>query len=510
MITLGIDIGTSGVKMALVDHAADGGERVLGSASEPLTVQRPHPGWSEQDPGSWWQATLTCGDALRASHAASMADVAAIGLSGQMHGATLLDRRGDVLRPCILWNDGRSAAQCTAFEAEWPESRAVTGNVAMPGFTAPKLRWVRDHEPAIFDRIATVLLPKAYVRWKLCGEAIEEMSDASGTLWLDVGQRRWSDEALHATGLTVAQMPRLVEGNALAGTLHRAIADRWGMRTQPLIAGGAGDNAAGAVAVGATGAGDAFVSLGTSGVLWCTTAAFAPNTTHAVHAFCHAVPDTWHQMGVLLSAASCLSWWACISGHDEALLLSELSSNAQTTASFAPYLAGERTPHNDALVRGGFLGLDASHARADLTLAVLEGVSYAMRDAQQSLAAAGTHLTEAALLGGGARSPFWCQLMADVLGIPLHVVTQREIGCAIGAARLAAMAALGGGRAVVAQVATKPTRVATYEPRAAEVERHAERHGQWQSLYRHAHEYQRETSSPERSVGSAPQVISQH
>jgi xylulokinase len=215
-------------------------------------------------------------------------------------------------------------------------------------------------------------------------------------------------------------------------------------------------------------------------------------------------------MGVLLSAASCLSWWASISGHDEASLLSELSSNAQTTASFAPYLAGERTPHNDALVRGGFLGLDASHTRADLTLAVLEGVSYAMRDAQQALAAAGTQLMQADLLGGGARSPFWCQLMADVLGIPLHVVTQREIGCAIGAARLAAMAALGGGRDVVAQVATKPTRVATYEPRAADVERHAERHGQWQSLYRHAHEYQRAASLPELSVGAAPQVISQH
>jgi xylulokinase len=484
MITLGIDIGTSGVKMVLMDHGAPGGERVLGSTTHPLTVQRPHPGWSEQDPDAWWRATLACGDALRASHGTLMADVRAIGLSGQMHGATLLDRQGDILRPCILWNDGRSVAECTAFEAEWPASRQVTGNLAMPGFTAPKLRWVRAHEPAVFDAIATVLLPKAYVRWRLCGEAIEEMSDASGTLWLDVGQRRWSDDALHACGLTTAQMPRLVEGCALAGQLHRGLAERWGMRAPPLIAGGAGDNAAGAVAVGATGPGDAFVSLGTSGVLWCTTAAFAPNTEHAVHAFCHAVPDTWHQMGVLLSAASCLQWWAGISGHDEATLLSELSADAQTSAFFAPYLGGERTPHNDASVRAGFLGLEASHGRGDMTLAVLEGVSYAMRDAQQALATAGTHLAEADLLGGGARSPFWCQLMADVLAIPLHVVTQGDIGCAVGAARLAAMAALGGSADIVEQVAVKPARIATCEPRADAVARHAERHQQWQSMYR--------------------------
>lgn len=494
MITLGIDIGTSGVKMALVDQAAAGGDRVLGSASQPLTVQRPQPGWSEQDPESWWQATLACGDALHAAHASAMADCMAIGLSGQMHGATLLDRDGAVLRPCILWNDGRSTAECTAFEAAWPESRQVTGNLAMPGFTAPKLLWVRTHEPALFETIATVLLPKAYVRWRLCGEAIEEMSDASGTLWLDVAARRWSDDALRTCGLTSAQMPQLVEGNAPAGQLYREIASRWGMRGQPLIAGGAGDNAAGAVAVGATRAGDAFVSLGTSGVLWCTTAAFAPNTAHAVHAFCHAVPDTWHQMGVLLNAASCLEWWAGISGQRAPTLLAELRDDARTTARFVPYLTGERTPHNDALVRAGFLGLDAAHTRADLTLAVLEGVCYAMRDAQQALAAAGTRIAEADLLGGGARSPFWCQLMADVLGFPLHIVTQSELGCAVGAARLAAMAALGGGADVVAQVAAKPARVATYQPRADEVARHAEQHGQWRALYRFASDFRQHTS----------------
>jgi xylulokinase len=494
MITLGIDIGTSGVKAVLVDHERAGHDRVIGVASSPLHVQRPHPGWSEQAPEDWWQATLTCCDAIHAVHPTELAACAAIGLSGQMHGATLLDQRGVVLRPCILWNDGRSAAECTALEQEWPALRQVTGNLAMPGFTAPKLRWVREHEPEVFAKVAHVLLPKAYVRWRLCGEMIEDMSDASGTLWLDVGARRWSDDALGACGLAVQQMPRLVEGSARAGTLRPELAARWGMRVPPLIAGGAGDNAAGAIAVGAIHTGDAFVSLGTSGVLWCTTDRFAPNTDNAVHAFCHAIPDTWHQMGVLLSAASCLSWWATINGCTEEALLTELRPGAVTSAFFAPYLAGERTPHNDVQVRGGFAALSAEHTRADLTLAVLEGVSYAMRDAQMALAAAGSVLAEADLLGGGARSPFWCQQMADVLGIPLHRVTQSETGCASGAARLAAMAALGGGAEAVTSVATKPARLATCEPRADAVERHRARHLQWQSLYPLSAQFQRTIS----------------
>lgn len=484
MITLGIDLGTSGVKLALIDHDSNGGERVLASASQPLTVQRPQAGWSEQDPESWWRATLACGDALRDSHGSMLAACSAIGLSGQMHGATLLNARGDVLRPCMLWNDGRSATECMELENDWPDLRRVTGNVAMPGFTAPKVLWVRKHERPIFDALAMVLLPKAYLRWRLCGEMIEEMSDASGTLWLDVGERRWSDEGLAVCGLHPQQMPRLVEGNQLAGQLHPSIAQRWGMTRAPIIAGGAGDNAAGAVAVGAVHAGDAFVSLGTSGVLWCTTARFAPNTSGAVHAFCHAIPDTWHQMGVLLSAASCLSWWASVTGRSEPELLAEVPPELNTSAFFSPYLSGERTPHNDTAIRAGFAGLDAGHSRADLTLAVLEGVAYAMRDAQQALAAAGTHLTQADLLGGGARSARWCQIMADVLDIPLHGVTQSEIGCAIGAARLAAMAATGGGAASVAQFATRPERLRTFHPEAGAVERHHARYAQWRLMYR--------------------------
>ena len=475
MITLGIDIGTSSVKAALLDDA----DRVLANVSRPLNVTRPQPGFSEQDPQAWWLATCEALDALKASHPTSLAEVVAIGLSGQMHGATLLDAGGQVLRPCILWNDGRSAPQCETLSTRWPALHAVTGNLAMPGFTAPKLMWVQQHEPDLFARVAKVLLPKAYVRLRMCGEAVEDLSDASGTLWLDVGARQWSDAALEASGMRREQMPRLVEGNAVAGELSADLVRRWGFRRVPLLAGGAGDNAAGAVGVGAVNPGDTFVSLGTSGVLWATTAHFAPNPARAVHAFCHAIPRTWHQMGVLLAAASCLAWWAGVTGQSEAALLGEIDTEAPaSTCWFAPYLSGERTPHNDTAVRGGFLGLDAGTTRAAMTQAVLEGVCYAMRDAQQALASAGTLLHEADLIGGGARSALWSQLMADTLNLRLHQVAESAIGCALGAARLARMAA---GDALSA--ARKPKRVRTFEPRADQAARFAERHVRWQRLY---------------------------
>jgi xylulokinase len=476
LITIGIDIGTSGVKIALLDD----GDRVLASSSQPLTVMRPRPGFSEQNPEEWWLATCRGLDALKASHPVELAAAVAIGLSGQMHGATLLDASGAVLRPCILWNDGRSEAECAELERDWPALRAVTGNIAMPGFTAPKLRWVAKHEPDLFARVAKVLLPKAYLRYRLSGEYAEDMSDASGTLWLDVGARRWSEAALAACGMRLDQMPRLVEGSEVAGELSAELVTRWGFRRPPLIAGGAGDNAAGAVGVGAVHPGDAFVSLGTSGVLWATTAAFAPNPARAVHAFCHAVPNTWHQMGVLLSAASSLAWWASVCGRGEAELLDEVAAAGLDASPvwFAPYLSGERTPHNDAQVRGGFLGLAADTTRAQMTQAVLEGVAYALRDAQQALADSGTVLKEAALIGGGARSPLWSQIVADVLGITLHQVAESDIGCALGAARLARIAA-----GDDLSVAKPPRRLRSFEPRPASVALHAQRHTSWQRLY---------------------------
>jgi len=409
VITLGIDLGTSAVKALLLD---DG--RLVATASAPLSVQRIRAGWSEQEPDQWWRATCDCLDALKADQPRALAAVRAIGLSGQMHGATLIDAHDAVLRPCILWDDGRSAPFCEQLERTAPRLRTLTGNLAMPGFTAPKLLWVRAHEPALFDRIAKVLLPKAWLRWKLSGEYFEDMSDASGTLWLNVAERRWSPELLAACGLDVAQMPRLVEGTQAAGSLRAEWVARWGFDAPPLLAGGAGDNAAGAIGVGAVAAGDAFVSLGTSGVLWATTAGFAPAADRAVHAFCHALPNTWHQMGVMLSAASCLSWWSGISGMSEEQLVGELTPRTAESPGcwFVPYLSGERTPHNDTALRAGFLQIGAGTQRAAMTRAVLEGVAFAFRDARDALASAGTHLACADLIGGddpgGARGRGLC------------------------------------------------------------------------------------------------------
>lgn len=475
MITLGIDLGTSSVKALLLD-----GERVVSTATASLTTMHPAPGWSEQDPQSWWVATCACLDQLRATHRTVLAAVRSIGLSGQMHGATLLDAQGEVLRPCILWDDGRSSAQCAQLEALVPQMRRITGNAAMPGFTAPKLLWVRENEPDIFARLATVLLPKAWLRLQLCGERVEDMSDASGTLWLDVGTRCWSAAMLTACGLSEAHMPRLVEGNAPAGEVLPQWVERWGFTRAPLVAGGAGDNAAGAVGVGAVHPGDAFLSLGTSGVLWVTTAGFSPCPQRGVHAFCHALPDTWHQMGVLLSAASCLSFWAQATGRSEAQTLAALgeSPDAPARCWFAPYLSGERTPHNDPQVRGGFLGLGADTNGSGMTQSVLEGVAYAFRDARDALAAAGTRISEADLIGGGSRSAYWADVMANVLGMTLHQVDASAHGCALGAARLARMAAEGG-----PVQAAKPKRLRSFEPRPALARQYDEAFARWRSLY---------------------------
>ena len=492
MITLGIDLGTSAVKAVLLED-----DRLLASATQSFSLSRPHPGWSEQDPADWWRATCGCIDTLRAAQPAMFTALRTIGLSGQMHGATLLGNDGRTLRPCMLWNDGRSSTECAELEARWPALRQVTGNPAMPGFTAPKLLWVRKHEAGVFAQLHKVLLPKAWLAHQLTGEYVEEMSDASGTLWLDVAARRWSDAALDACGLGLEHMPRLVEGNAVAAELRPEWVRRWGLQHTPLVAGGAGDNAAGAVAVGAVHPGDAFVSLGTSGVLWATTERFAPQPDRAVHTFCHAVPDTWHQMGVLLAAASCLGWWAQVTGLSEAQLLGELAAEIKSGVRrptsgcwFAPYLSGERTPHNDVTVRGGFLGLDGGTRRVDMTRAVLEGVAYALRDAQQALAAAGTQLSQADLLGGGARSPLWAQLLADVLGMTLHQVADAEVGCALGAARLARMAA-----GADLSIATRPRRLGSYEPNLDAAAFHDERHAQWQRLYPLARDFARAPSA---------------
>jgi xylulokinase len=475
---LGIDLGTSGIKAVLVDET----ETVRASHTEALEISRLHSGWSEQNPEDWWQATLRALDALAARDPGAMAAVQGIGLSGQMHGAVLLDDAGEPLRPAILWNDTRCETECRELEESLPSLRQITGNPAMPGFTAPKLLWVRKHEPAIFSRTKIVLLPKAYLRYRLTGELIEEMSDASGTLWLDVGGRAWSEAALAATGLSIGHMPRLVEGSDPAGRLTDALCRRWGMAAAPVLAGGAGDNAAGAVGLGAIRPGSAFVSLGTSGVLWATTDRFRPNPEATVHAFCHALPGLWHQMGVTLSAAACLAWWSGVAQEKEASLLEALPEvpTAPSPVTFLPYLSGERTPYNDGAIRGAFVGLSQDTSRAALTQAVLEGVAFSFRDCLDALRSAGTVITEADVIGGGSRSGTWIAILASVLGITLHRLADGEHGGAFGAARLGRLAATGDDPVALC---TPPRRVAAIVPVPALQQAYEERLARFRALY---------------------------
>jgi xylulokinase len=461
MNTLGIDLGTSEVKLLLLDAAGT----IVGQAGAPLQVSRPQALWSEQAPEDWWQATERAVAALRAQHPQAFAAVRAIGLSGQMHGAVLLGDEDRVLRPAILWNDGRSHAECAELSARAPDLHAIAGNLAMPGFTAPKLLWVKKHEPGIFAQLRSVLLPKDWLRLKLTGEKVSEPSDAAGTLWLDVAARDWSDDLLAACSLSRAQMPRLVESTQVSGWLKPEIATAWGLGAEIPVAGGGADNAVSAIGIGATEPGDGFISLGTSGVLFVVNDRYRPNPASAVHAFCHALPNAWHQMSVMLSAASCLAWFVRLSGAaDEASLLAEVAGlppDAWRDAPiFLPYLAGERTPHNDPFAQGVFLGLTHESTRALCAYAVLEGVAFGLADGLAALQAAGTEVRQLSLVGGGARSPLWARLMADALGVDIVLHKGSEAGAAVGAARLAWLAA----GAEPAQVCTKPEVSARHAP----------------------------------------------
>jgi xylulokinase len=438
---LGIDLGTSEVKLLLMNET--GG--IVATAAVPLAISRPHPQWSEQDPHQWWTATDTAIRALRRSHGSALSQVKAIGLSGQMHGAVLLDAQDRPLRPAILWNDGRSHPECGLLAAREPRLPEITGNLAMPGFTAPKLVWVARHEPEIFQQVETVLLPKDYLRLILTGDKVSDMSDAAGTLWLDVGRRDWSDLLLDASGLSRRHMPHLVEGSAPSGTLRASLADEWGLARNVVVAGGGGDNAASAVGIGATQAGDGFLSLGTSGVLFVVTDRLRANPGSAVHAFCHALPGRWHQMSVMLSAASCLSWVTRATGAaNEAALLPEVQSLSPAARRgaplFLPYLSGERTPHNDPHAQGVFFGLGHETSRGALAYAVLEGVAFGMADGLAALRAAGTDASVLSLVGGGARSGYWSQLLSDALNVRIVTHVGSSAGAALGAARLGCLA----------------------------------------------------------------------
>jgi xylulokinase len=421
---VGLDVGTTGVKALAI--SPDG--EVLARAEEEYPLATPQPGWAEQDPEDWWQAAETALTKL------GVDDVAGIGLSGQMHGLVVLDGEERVLRPAILWNDQRTAVECAELEERVGLTRLVelTGNRALPGFTAPKLLWLRKHEPNVYERIEHVLLPKDYVRLRLTGERATDVADASGTLLFDVAERRWSEQIVEELELPLGILPRVLESPDVS-------AERGGIP----VAAGAGDQAAGAVGVGVVGPGPLSVVLGTSGVVFAGLDRFAADPEARVHSFCHAVPGGWHAMGVMLSAAGSLRWFRDVFARGEPY--DTLAAEAERWGPgaeglvFLPYLAGERTPHADPGARGAFVGLSLRHDRGALVRAVLEGVAYGLRDSLELLRALGVQPQVGRVSGGGARSELWVRIVASVLGIPLERTAVEE-GAAYGAALLGGVA----------------------------------------------------------------------
>ncbi len=465
---IGLDIGTSGVK-ALAVSEEDGAILARREIGYPLST--PRPDWAEQDPADWWRATQEAIDGL------GVDEPAGIGLSGQMHGLVALDAAGEVIRPAILWNDGRTAAECAEIEERVGLERliALTGNRALTGFTAPKLLWLRKHEPEAYGRIARIMLPKDYVRWRLCGEHAIDMADASGTLLLDVAGRRWSDEVLDALEIERGWLPRLLESPEVSGTTAAGVP----------VAAGAGDQAAGALGVGVDRPGPLSVALGTSGVVFAALPAFAADERARVHAFCHAVPGGWHAMGVMLSAAGSLAWLrdTVAPGAEFGGLVEEAAGwePGAEGLTFLPYLAGERTPHADPSARGSFTGLSLRHDRGALVRSVLEGVAYGLRDSLDLLVELGVRPERGRVSGGGARSELWLRIIASVLEIPLERPVVEE-GAAYGAALLGGVA--GGAWASTDEAVAACVRVTgEVEPEPAWIEPYAEGRARFRALY---------------------------
>ncbi len=475
---LGLDFGTSSVKGVLIDAR----QKIIATASAPLKVSRPQPGWSEQNPEDWWKACNSVVKALAKQKPKAVAAIEGIGLSGQQHGATLLDAAGKVLRPCILWNDARSFAECQDIEDREPRAREISGNIPLAGFTAPKLVWVKKHEPKIFDKVAKVLLPKDYIRLRMTGDYASDMSDSSGTYWLDVAKRQWSDALLAASFMERGQMPKLYEGTDATGRLTPAVAKAWGMPKRPVVAGGGGDNAAAACGIGAVTDNAALVSIGTSGVMFVSNDKFRPNAARAVHAFCHAVPGTWHQMGVILSAAASLEWLAGVLGTPAPKLTAKLGSKltGPSPALLLPYLSGERTPVADAQVRGLIMGLGHETDHQALTHAALDAVAFAFRDSLEALKDAGTTIERVTAVGGGSKSELWLKIIATVLGVPVDLPAAGDVGGAFGAARLGLIAATGED---YRKILTAPKTARTIKPEAKARDAYEAHYARYTKIY---------------------------
>jgi xylulokinase len=482
MTLLGIDVSTTGVKALLID---DHGQ-IVASSTTALHLSVPKPLWSEQHPHDWWQAAVT--SIKRVLHDTDAADISAIGLTGQMHGLVLLDEDGEVLRPAILWNDQRCAEECDEIRARLGKDRLVrvSGNDALTGFTAPKILWVRNHEPEVYDRARHVLLPKDYLRYKLTHEFAMDKADGSGSLLFDLERRDWSNEILNALEIPASWLPPTFEGSEITGRITREAAESTGLTEgTPVVAGG-GDQSAQAVGVGAIRPGVLAVTMGTSGVVFAATETPLIESQGRLHAFCHAVPDRWHLMGVMLSAAGSLQWYrdALYPNVSFDELVNEASSVPAGSDGllFLPYLSGERTPHPDPLARGSWVGLTNRHTRAHLTRAVLEGVAFGLKDIFSLMHDVGMReIDQVRVSGGGAKSTLWRQILADVLESELVTVNTTE-GAAYGAALLAGVAA--GVWPDVDTACAQTIRVSErVTPDATNVSRYAELYRQYQSLY---------------------------
>lgn len=436
----------------------------LDSADYSYSLKSEISGFNEQNPRDWIDALKASIGELKNRNAAAVASLQAIGIAGHMHGATLLDKNGEILHPCILWNDTRSYKQASILDQD-VKLQEITGNIIFPGFTAPKLLWIQENKPEIFEQVAKVLLPASYLGFYLTGDFFMDMSDAAGTSWLDVGNRCWSDYALNAGNMRSDQMPDLLEGSQIASSVSKFIADELGIPRGVSVVAGAGDNAAAACGVGIMQEGQGFVSLGTSGVLLTARDAYTPLAQSAVHTFCHAIPKTWYQMGVILSATDSLNWLSSVTGKSPIELSESLTQkiNGPSSEKFYPYLSGERTPLNDAHIRGGFVGLSTNSNQTKLTQAVMEGVAFALLDCMEVLKKAGPCPDQLLAIGGGSHSRFWLETIAATLNKAIACPIDGEYGAAMGAARLAI---LGKTSEPVKNILSQPTIAETIEPRS--------------------------------------------
>jgi xylulokinase len=476
---LGIDLGTTALKCAITDHK----QHVAGLAEVAVAIWRPRPGWSEQNPQDWWLALQKACKALRANNRKAWGRIAAIGLSGQMHGAVILDAAGKALRPAILWNDGRAGAEAAAFNGTFSDIGQIAGVSAAAGFTAPKLLWLQAHEPKIFKQLAMVLAPKDYLRFRMSGEFVTDPCDASGMSLLDVGRRTWSAALVEAAGIRLENLPRIEEGPRASAHLHKSAADFLGLPAGLPIAAGAGDAAASAIGIGAINDGDGFISLGTSAQYFVTTDSFRPWPQQMIQALGHGLPGLWYQVAALLNGASPLSWLnGILPGGDIQKLLQRTERRYEGPGRilFLPYLNGERTPHNDPAARATFHGLHAGTTQEDLALAVLEGVALSLLDCQDVLEKGGTRVAELLVAGGGTRSPFWMQMLANALNRRITIPKGSEAGAAFGAARLARLAVTG---EAIAAVCSKPKALTHLEPAQKLSKAYADRLGDFRALY---------------------------